>query len=299
MKLNAYNFVKDLNLDGRTFLITGAYSGLGAIHSKALLKAGATVIIAGRNNESQIAFGNELRSEFPNLSPSQIDTNQTLDLGDLRSVQSFAKSILSKYQKIDCLVLNAGVMFTPPGKTKDGFEIQMGPNVIGHFLLAKMLVEITERQVWLSSRGHIRFGSPRIDLEAITQVDPETYQTRQRYQQAKLGNILLAKQFTKDYPHLKAVSLHPGVVKTNLGRHMSTWKKVKFVLSHPIAIMNMVEPEEGAATQVMLSVIPDEKINNGAYYIECEVAEETESARNMEDAKALFDYCERVTRDFQ
>lgn len=133
-------------------------------------------------------------------------------------------------------------MNTPPGKTKDGFETQMGINVIGHFLLAKILVEITKRQVWLSSKGHIRFGAPRIDLEAITNVDESTYIPRARYQQAKLGDILLAKQFAEQYPHLMAVSVHPGGVKTDLGRHMTTGQKIKFILTNPLIVMSMRYP---------------------------------------------------------
>ena len=300
MKKTAYDIIKGQDLTGKTFLITGGYAGLGAINTRALLMANARVIITGRSKQVQADFAKSLE-EDPELSfsPEQLDASHTLDLGDLASVKEFATYIRSTYKQIDCLILNAGVMFTPPGKTKDGFETQMGINVIGHHLLAKMLVDLTQRQVWLSSQGHIRFGAPGIDYEAITNVDEKTYISRARYQQAKLGNILLAKEFAKRYPHLKAVSLHPGGVKTNLGRHMTLGQKLGMVLKHPLMILSMVEPEVGAATQVMLATAPEEELENGAYYSDCKVIDEAPSGRDMEDANKLFEYCEAATKAFQ
>ena len=300
MKTTAFDIIENQDLSGKAYLVTGGYAGLGAISTQALLMAKAKVIITGRSASAQAEFVKSLQDN-PNLNfeDSQIDASHTLDLGNLESVKDFANYVKGNYSQIDCLINNAGVMNTPPGKTKDGFETQMGINVIGHFLLAKILVDITKRQVWLSSKGHIRFGAPRIDLEAITLMDESTYIPRARYQQAKLGDILLAKQFAKQYPHLQAVSVHPGGVKTNLGRHMTTGQKIKFILTNPLIVASMVSPEEGAATQVMVATIPDEEISNGAYYADCKVTEEAESAKNMEDAKRLFDYCHEVTKSFQ
>ena len=300
MKTTAYDIVKDQDLSGKVYLITGGYAGLGAISTKALLMAGAQVIITGRSATTQADFVKSLQDDTElSFDPAQLDASHTIDLGDLKSVQAFANYVKGTYDRIDCLVNNAGVMNTPPGKTKDGFEIQMGINVIGHFLLSKMLVDITYRQVWLSSKGHIRYGAPRINLDAITNIEQPAYIPRARYQQAKLGDILLARQFAKLYPHLKAVSVHPGGVKTNLGRHMTLGQKIKFVLTNPIIVMSMVSAEEGAATQVLVATLPDGELSNGAYYSDCKVTREAESARNMEDAKKLFDYCDEVTQAFQ
>ena len=300
MKTTAYDIVKDQDLSGKVYLITGGYAGLGAISTKALLMAGAQVIITGRSATTQADFVKSLQDDTElSFDPAQLDASHTMDLGDLKSVQAFANYVKGTYDRIDCLVNNAGVMNTPPGKTKDGFEIQMGINVIGHFLLSKMLVDITYRQVWLSSKGHIRYGAPRINLDAITNIEQPAYIPRARYQQAKLGDILLARQFAKLYPHLKAVSVHPGGVKTNLGRHMTLGQKIKFVLTNPIIVMSMVSAEEGAATQVLVATLPDGELSNGAYYSDCKVTREAESARNMEDAKKLFDYCDEVTQAFQ
>lgn len=299
-KKTAYDVVDGVNLEGRVFLVTGPYAGLGAETTKALLRAGANVVGAGRNADLQAQFTEDLRSN-PQVvfEEKQLDTSHILDLADLKSVAGFAKYVEGTYDRIDCLINNAGVMNTPPGQTQNGFEIQMGVNVIGHFLLAKMLVQKTHRQVWLSSKAHTRYGAPRLDLEAITHVDEEKYHPRKRYQQSKLGSILLAKQFGAEHQHLKSVSVHPGVVATNIGRHVPIWTKIGFMLTDPLAVMAMSSPDVGASTQTLVATMPDSDMVNGAYYADCTISEEAESARNMADAKRLYDFCDHVTQSFQ
>jgi len=306
--------VEGVDLSEKIFLVTGAYSGLGAATTKALLKAGAKVIVAGRNRKSQDAFAATLtklqRADGQSVASSQIDASHVLDLGDLASVRDFSVYVEETYDWIDCLINNAGIMNTPAGTTKDGFEVQFGTNVIGHFLLAKRLAGITTRQVWLSSEGHKRANAaavehdgqnaPRLDLDAVTNVDHDSYQGWMRYQQSKLGDVLLAKQFPLEFSHINACSVHPGLVMTNLGRHTSTWMKLKFVLAGLFGkVPPMAGPEEGARTQTLCAVMPDEDLVTGAYYASCAVAEEAQSAKNMDDARKLFAYCDDVTAPFQ
>lgn len=297
--------VRGHDLSGKTFLVTGAYSGLGAETTKALLSAGAIVIVAGRNAKSQADFVQELTT-----GPGRVDAERTLDLGSLASVRDFAHKILARYETIDCLINNAGIMNTPPGRTSDGFEVQMGTNVIGHFLLAKILAPRTKRQVWLSSAGHMLIGdppgnhdharAPRINLEAISKVDQQSYDSWHRYQQSKLGDILLSKQFLVEFDHLEGCSIHPGVVRTNLGRNSSMWTMVRFLWAALTGHgTKLVSPEQGARTQTLCAVMPSEELIPGGYYADCVLAEEAESARNMEDAKRLYDYCDEVTRPVQ
>ncbi|MDW3193003.1 MAG: SDR family NAD(P)-dependent oxidoreductase [Cytophagales bacterium] len=300
MKKTAFDITENKDLKGKVFLITGAYSGLGAATTKALLKARANVIGTGRNAKSQAEFTKELKEDasIP-FEEGQLDMSQTMDLRDLSSVRNFTQYVKGKYKQIDCLINNAGVMFTPPGKTKDGFETQFGTNVIGHFLLAKLLADITNRQVWLSSKGHTRLGAPRIDLDQVKEVDDSNYDTTWRYQQAKLGNILLAKQFNLEFPNLVSASVHPGLVQTNLGRSMKLSQKLRFMITNPLMMMSMQNAEQGASTQVMVATMPEKELVKGAYYADCQVSEEAESAKNMDDAKKLFDYCDTVTSSFQ
>lgn len=296
--------VEGLDLTGKVFLVTGAYSGLGAATTEALLSAGGIVIVAGRNAKSQQDYVNGLTAFDANL----IDGSKTLDLGSLESVRDFANYVKANYSQIDCLVNNAGVMNTPPGTTKDGFEVQMGVNVIGHFLLAKLLADITRRQVWLSSSAHALNGpppgghdlvnAPRIDFDAITTIDEVSYDGWKRYQQSKLGNILLAKQFPLEHKHIKAYAVHPGLVTTNLARHTSLWAKLKFVGAILSGRYKAQSPAQGARTQTMVAVQPDEELVLGGYYYNAALSQEAEAAKNMDDAKKLYDYCMEVTQPF-
>ncbi len=295
--------VAGLDLTGKVFVVTGGYSGLGAATSKALASTGATVVLAGRNKASQSKFANEVRAAFPNAS---IDADEVVDLGDLSSVAAFGHHIRSRYDRIDCLMNNAGVMNTPPESTKDGFEVQFGTNVVGHFLLSRLLVDQTERQVWLSSSGHTLIGdppgnhglakAPRIDIDATKTVNPDTYDSWRRYQQSKLGAILLAKQFAIEHPHLKTCSVHPGVVRTNLGRHMSIWLMMRYVAASLFGrTQAMVGPDAGARTQTLCAVTPSDDLENGAYYADCVPTTPADAAQNIQDAKRLYDFCEEVT----
>ncbi len=309
----ALEVVEGLDLSGKCFVITGAYSGLGAATTKALLTAGAKVIVVRRNPKSQEDFVNELTTSKHDNGPvfdaSLIDATHTMDLGSLASVRDFANYVKTTYDSIDCLINNAGVMNTPAGVTKDGFEIQMGTNVIGHFLLAKILAEITKRQVWLSSSGHALNGSPpgnhdytlapRINLDVILEVDKQSYDGWKRYQQSKLGDILLSKQFPVEYNHLKSCAVHPGVVRTNLSRHISIWSLLKFMVAGFSGGQQIVSPEQGARTQILCAVMPDNELVSGAYYANCAVSEEALCAKNMDDAKKLYDYCDKATKVFQ
>jgi NAD(P)-dependent dehydrogenase (short-subunit alcohol dehydrogenase family) len=310
----AMEAVEGLDLGDRLYVVTGAYSGLGATTTRALLSAGAKVVVAGRNADSQAAFVAGLTSpgnaKATAIDQSKIDARHTLDLGSLASVRAFADHLNRTYDRIDGLINNAGVMNTPPGVTSDGFEIQMGTNVIGHFLLAKQVVDITRRQVWLSSRGHTLYGdppgnhdlkkAPRINLGAIENVDLNAYDSWARYQQSKLGDILLAKEFAARYPKLKTCAVHPGVVRTNLSRHMSIGTMIRFILA---GIMGngapIITPDQGARTQIWCAVMPESELVNGGYYADCKVEPAADAANNMDDARQLFDFCDRVTADFQ
>ncbi len=295
--------VAGLDLTGKVFLVTGGYSGLGAATSKALASAGATVVLAGRNKASQSEFANEVRTAFPGAS---VDADEVVDLGDLASVAAFSHQVRSRYDWIDCFINNAGVMNTPPGTTKDGFETQFGTNVLGHHLLARLLADQTKRQVWLSSSGHSLIGdppgnhdlekAPRIEIDAIRVVNPDDYDSWRRYQQSKLGAILLAKQFAVEHPHMKTCAVHPGVVRTNLLRHMSTWLMMRYVAASIFGrTQAMVGPDVGARTQTLCAVMPPDDLENGAYYADCKPTAPADAAQNMQDAKRLYDYCEEVT----
>lgn len=150
-------------------------------------------------------------------------------------------------------------------------------------------------------------GAPRIDIDAIINFcvdDASNYNASKAYQQSKLGNILLAKEFHRRY-NVEAASCHPGVIKTNIARYMTTMDTIKFIttkLPSLFAVEGLQPfktPEQGAATTLTVATLPSEELQNGAYYKDCVPAEEAESARNMDDARALFDFCDEKTKSFQ
>jgi NAD(P)-dependent dehydrogenase (short-subunit alcohol dehydrogenase family) len=278
---------------------------------RALLKVGSKhIVIGGRNSKFQEEFVAKLKEEQGDAfdTDTQVDGSHTIDLADLQSVKDFGNYVAATYPTIDCLICNAGVMNTPASVTKDGFEQQMGVNVIGHFLLSKLLANQTKRQVWVASYGHTLMGGPRIDIDAIRNFSVDApYDSFRAYQQSKLGNILLAKEFQKRYsPALETVSLHPGCIFTSLYRETGILDAVKVTASMlPSVILGNVSqvfPKQttaGASTTVTCATLPSAQLVPGAYYSNCDVAAENEAAKNDEDAAALFEYCEEVTKTFQ
>jgi NAD(P)-dependent dehydrogenase (short-subunit alcohol dehydrogenase family) len=196
------------DLDGRTFVVTGANSGLGLSTAQALGRAGARVVLAVRDT----GRGEQAAATVPG-SPEV----RPLDLSDLASVRAFAAAW---DEPIAVLVNNAGVMATPPRRTKDGFELQIGTNHLGHFALTNLLLpHVTDRVVTVSSGAH-RFG--RIDLEDLNW-ERRRYRRWGAYGQSKLANLLftleLQRRLSEEGSAVRAMAAHPGYAATHLQSH--------------------------------------------------------------------------------
>ncbi|MBF6555793.1 MAG: SDR family NAD(P)-dependent oxidoreductase [Acidimicrobiales bacterium] len=197
---------------GRTFVVTGANSGLGAVAATELARAGANVIVACRDTKK----GEQAAAAMP----GQTEVRH-LDLADLASIRAFAADL----GEIAVLVNNAGVMATPKSRTKDGFELQIGTNHLGHFALTGLLLgRITDRVVTMSSAAH-RMG--RIHLDDLNW-DRRRYQRWQAYGQSKLANLLftyeLDRRFSAAGSTGKALAAHPGYAATNLQSHTDSFQ---------------------------------------------------------------------------
>ena len=200
------------SLDGRTFVVTGANSGIGLAATRALADAGAHVVLAVRNTEK----GEEAAA---GLSGSR--EVRELDLTDLASIRAFADGWDGD---IDVLVNNAGVMATPMSRTKDGFELQIGTNHLGHFALTNLLLpNVRDRVVTISSGAH-RMGKIRLD---DLNWPKGNYQRWPAYGQTKLANLLftleLQRRLTEVGSEVRAVAAHPGWAATNLQQHTGSW----------------------------------------------------------------------------
>lgn len=262
-----------MSMHGKTCVITGASSGLGRESARALAAAGAHVVLAARNADALGSTCDWVRTEVSGAQVSSV----VVDLASVASVRAAAPQIAAVAPVVDVLMNNAGVMFTPFGHTQDGFETQFGTNHLGHFTLTILLrTQFAEgtRIVNLSSEGH-RLAD--IDLD-----DPNwrhrDYDKFAAYGAAKTANILHAvalDQRLRDRG-IRAFAVHPGMVATNLARHMSREDVVAVsgqARSHAIEVLT---PEQGAATQVWAATSPDLDGRGGLYLADCAVRSDAE-----------------------
>jgi len=205
---------------GKVVIVTGANTGLGYVDAQELARRGAEVILACRDKEKGKAALRKIKNERPGAKAELI----LLDLADLASVRNFAGEFTSKYDKLDILINNAGLMFPPYMKTVDGFEMQFGTNHLGHFALTGLLMEhiiktSEARVVTVSSVGH-RFGG-RIHFDDLNW--QKKYSKIAAYSQSKLANLLftfeLQRRFEGAGLNVIAVAAHPGMSATELGRY--------------------------------------------------------------------------------
>jgi len=189
---------------GRTVIITGANSGLGAVTARELAGRGATIIMAVRTTSKGEAAARQMTGD--------IEVRQ-LDLQDLSSVRAFADGV----DKVDVLINNAGIMAAPFALTADGFESQIGTNHLGHFALTNLLLpKLTDRVVSVSSMAH---WPGRIDFEDLNWKN-RRYSPWLAYSQSKLANLLFTSELQRRLDSagspLRAVAAHPGYSHTNL-----------------------------------------------------------------------------------
>jgi NAD(P)-dependent dehydrogenase (short-subunit alcohol dehydrogenase family) len=203
---------------GRMAVVTGANSGLGLATARELARHGASVVLACRDTEKGARALSEIQAAAPG---ARLELEQ-LDLGDLASIESFAERLRSRLggDGLDLLINNAGVMAPPRRETKDGFELQLGTNHLGHFALTARLIGEMQgpadaRVVTLSSNAH---KTGRIDFE-----DPQRtrrYMRWSAYGQSKLANLMFALELDRRLraasSTVKSLAAHPGYAATNL-----------------------------------------------------------------------------------
>ncbi|KAK7743715.1 hypothetical protein SLS62_010494 [Diatrype stigma] len=284
--------VNDLkaNIEGKVILVTGVTpSGIGAGFSLAVAKASPRLIIlAGRNPAS----AKKTAEDIANVNPAVLTRTLTIDLSSFKSVRDAASQVNSweDVPFIDVLVNNAAIAATPWEKTEDGFENQFATNHLGHFLLTnlltgKILASKTPRVVSVSSNAH-RLNPIR--WSDINFGDGKYYNKWWAYGQSKTANNLFAVQLAAKLGHrnLQAYSLHPGVfLGSGLSDHLN-WEETDFgTLKEAEAVMGTCylyrdfEPknaDEIIATHIYAAFTDDLRKNNGAYLLDCHVADQYE-----------------------
>ncbi|XP_060537313.1 retinol dehydrogenase 11-like isoform X1 [Cylas formicarius] len=283
-------------LDGKTAVITGCNTGIGKVTVQDFFERGARVIMACRNREKATQAAEEIKQATASKSNLGEIIVEELDLMSLKSVRSCAEKILAREKRIDLLINNAGVMTCPYGKTEDGFEIQFGTNHLGHFLLTLLLLpricqSTPARIVNVSSVAHERGTMNFDDLNW----EKTKYNPIKAYGQSKLANILFTKELDRRLKEagvsgVNVYSLHPGVINTELSRHVGdTFGKAMGWIYDNVIGCFIKSAVEGAQTTIYCAV--DEKCarESGLYYAECAVKTPKKNALNMDDASKLWD----------
>ncbi|ORV89725.1 SDR family NAD(P)-dependent oxidoreductase [Mycolicibacterium iranicum] len=242
---------------GRTAVITGANTGLGFETAKALAEKGAHVVIAVRNTTK----GGQAAARIS----GDVEV-QELDLTSLASINAAADALKSRFDKIDLLINNAGVMTTPKGTTKDGFELQFGTNHLGHFALTGLLLDALldvdgARIVTVSSNGHKMGGAIHWDDLQWER----SYSRMGAYTQSKLANLLFTYELQRRLaPRGKtiAVAAHPGTATTELARSLPRPIERAFLAAAPKLFAQT--PDGGALPTLRAATDPG--VLGGQYY---------------------------------
>jgi NAD(P)-dependent dehydrogenase (short-subunit alcohol dehydrogenase family) len=227
---------------GRTFIVTGANSGLGAATARVLAERGGTVVLACRNVDKGAAAAATMRGDV---------SVRRLDLADLASVRAFA----AETAEVDVLVNNAGVMAVPLRRTADGFESQLGTNFLGHFALTLLLLPVvTDRVVTVSSKAH-RWG--RINLDDLNW-QRRRYRRWFAYGQSKLADLLFAYELQRRLQiagsSVRSVAAHPGYAATELQSGIGSWADGIMSLGNRLIAQSA---ERGALPILYAATMPD------------------------------------------
>ncbi|KAH7323168.1 hypothetical protein B0I35DRAFT_450295 [Stachybotrys elegans] len=294
------------SLSGKVILVTGGNTGLGLETIRQLSKHDpAEIVLAARTRSRAEDSISKLREENPEACKI---TFLELDLTSLDSVKRAADEFKSNHTQLHLLINNAGIMNSPPGLTKDGYEIQFGTNHMGHALLTKLLLPTLQntakdgqdvRIITLSSRAEAMSPSTLWDFEAL-RTDMSSKITLTRYGISKVANIHHSRALSRRYPDIRCIAIHPGVVSTELGRGLAA--------SHPILSqvlatmrwavgMTSTPVHIGALNQLWASVSPDAK--SGEFYFPVgEAVQGSSQSRNGDYESKLWEWTEKELERF-
>ncbi|QKS00747.1 SDR family NAD(P)-dependent oxidoreductase [Sphingomonas sp. CL5.1] len=269
-----------MDLHGRRILVTGVSAGLGVETARSLVARGADVVGAARDlakaeraTESVRAAAKESGGSFALME---------LDLASLASVRAAADRLVADGRPFDVVIANAGVMATPLGHTADGFETQLGTNHLGHFLFVNRIAGLIRdggRLVNLSSSGH-RLSDVDLDDPGFERT---AYDPWIAYGRSKTANVLFAVEFDRRHRDrgVRACALMPGVIQTELGRHMTPEVmealQQRFRAATGRAITYKSIPQ-GAATSVWAAAVAGGDEIGGRYCEDCHVASVNDDA---------------------
>jgi NAD(P)-dependent dehydrogenase (short-subunit alcohol dehydrogenase family) len=277
----AAEVLEGIDLTGRLAIVTGGYSGLGLETTRALVGAGANVVVPARRPDAA-------REALAGIERVEVDE---LDLGDLDTVHGFAERFLESGRSIDMLINNAAIMACPETRVGPGWEAQFATNHLGHFTLTNLLwpalaADGGARVVALSSRGHKRSGIRFDDLQF-----EHGYDKWQAYGQAKSANVLFAVHLDAlgQDAGVRAFAVHPGGILTPLQRHLTHEEMVGYgwIAEDGTPKFEFKTPEQGAATATWAATSPQLIGMGGVYCEDCDIAEPTNPNADTADQSGV------------
>jgi NAD(P)-dependent dehydrogenase (short-subunit alcohol dehydrogenase family) len=281
-----------IDLTGRQIVITGATAGLGLAAARAFARAGADIVLTGRDAARLAAA-----QETVDADGSGTITTEQADLADLNAVAELAEKLKASLTRLDVLVLNAGIMAAPLERSAQGHEMQLAVSHLAHHLLTTALIDLLKasktRVVALSSSGH---GLSPFDF-ADPNFTTRDYDKWAAYGQAKTATALFAVAMANRFGNdgIVTVAVHPGVIKTDLQRHLSEAEE-EYVLSMSAEQGEVRSVEAGASSIVWAAIAAEVANHNGSYIANCSIANALRAphASSSEQAARLWNLTEEL-----
>ncbi|KAJ8004867.1 hypothetical protein DPEC_G00140760 [Dallia pectoralis] len=277
----------NVQLRGKTVLVTGANTGIGKETCRDMAHRGARVVMACRDLTRAARAAEEIRRATGNLNVIV----RHLDLASIYSVRELAREFMASEDRLDILINNAGVMMCPKWLTEDGFETQLAVNHLGHFLLTNLLLgklrsSAPSRVVNVSSIAH-KGGEIHFD-DLFFEKRP--YNALASYRQSKLANVLFSSELARRMKGTGVTSycLHPGVIRTELSRHVESWFPMMRAFFSASSMLLMKTPSQGAQTSIYCAVTPGLESKSGCYFSDCTMTAVAPEGRDAAVARKLW-----------
>lgn len=285
------------DLSGKVMIVTGANTGIGKETAKQLARHNAKVYVAARNEEKARAAMADIKQSTGK------DTHfLQLDLGDIVATKKAAAEFKSKEKELHVLFNNAGIMMPPPGqKTTQGYEIQFGTNVLGHYVFTTELLDVLEatakngdvRVINTSSSGHQLAPWGGINFDNLKEGKGNKMVL---YGQSKLGNVLFTNELAKKYTDkgIISISLNPGNITTDLQRHIGLFER-----TFASYVLTLAPAEYGALTQLWAGTSPEiTRKDSGAYMIPWARRGHLKHSKAKDEALAdkLWEWCSQQAK---
>lgn len=288
-----------IDMTGKTVLITGATNGLGEVTARELARMGAVVVIVGRNAQKARDVTDSIKAATGNQAVDYIVS----DLSVMGQVRDLADTFRARYDRLDVLVNNAGMIFTSRELTADGFERTFALNHLNYFLLTNLLLDMLKqtgtaeqkaRVVNVSSSAHT-FG--KLDFSNLN--GEKSYSPMGAYGVSKLCNILftnaLARRLLAEDAPVTANSLHPGIVRTGFGKNNGGLVGTLTRAGTTVLQMFGLSAEKGAETQIYLASSSEIEGVSGQYFEKKKISRSNSVSNNEAIQERLWEVSAQMT----